>query len=165
MIRRAYIPPTTAGVRVTLALMKQQARIGATTPAVAEMAHVLYESSGGARFLAPRIRGWLESHWREVPDPYGVELLRTPLEELTQYHTTTRMSGDCDDVATLAAALGLALGLSARYVAVSFGPSHVPEHVYAELENAAPPPPWVDMDILRPAGPLPESTSQIIVDV
>lgn len=163
MIRRAYIPPTTYGVRQTLALMSKAAVSGSSAPLVREMAQALLGAAGGARYVVPKVRAWLDAHWREVPDPYGVELVRSPEMLLTQYHTTTVMSGDCDDVATLAASLALALGLAPRYVAVSFGPSHIPSHVFAEIENPAHPGTWVDMDVLRPAGPLPEPTASIVV--
>jgi len=62
---------------------------------------------------------------------------------------------DCDDVAMLGAALGKAVGLRARFVAVAFGPRGAPyRHVWAELgprtNNV-----WLDMDTTRPAQGLP----------
>lgn len=91
------------------------------------------------------IRAWLSDHVRFLRDPRGVELLHAPSWQVAEYNRTGSLSVDCDDVAMLAAALGMAIGLRARFVVLgrqSF------EHVYAEL---APPNglPWLEQDITR----------------
>lgn len=156
-----YIPPTTAGVRQSLATMAVLARRDSVDVDVVTLAHSLLSAAGGPRYVVQKIRAWLSAQWREVPDPEGVELLRTPASEVRQYLLGSGMSGDCDDIAMVAATLGIALGIRVRYVAVSFGPSLVPSHVYAELQSPAPGVGWFDVDILRPEGPPPEPIATV----
>lgn len=59
-------------------------------------------------------------------DPLTVELVKTPAA------TLTTGVGDCDDIATLLAALILLAGSQARFVTVGFRPDGVFTHVYAE---------------------------------
>ena len=95
-----------------------------------------------------RIRAFLAAHVRFQLDPLGVELIRTPSYLLRQIEDTGRAEGDCDDVAVLGAALGMAAGIPARYVLVGLTPGDPFEHVYAELLTAWGP---VDLDTTRPA--------------
>lgn len=95
------------------------------------------------------LRDWLAQNWVFQPDPVGMELLRTPDFLLTEMGHGEPGRGDCDDVATLAAALGMAAGIPARFVLVSFGPGLPFTHVYCELLTACNG--WVELDVTRPA--------------
>lgn len=142
------IPPGDAGVRQTLEHMRRLARRDSRDPSVVDTARTV---AGGARGLrgAALLRSWLAAHVRYADDPPGVELVQAPRVQLARIRATGRTAGDCDDVAVLAAALGMALGYRARYVVVSFGPWPY-EHVWTELR--APGAGWLELDTTRPAG-------------
>lgn len=80
-------------------------------------------------------------------DPRTVELVKTPEA------TLATGVGDCDDIATLIAALALLSGSEARYVTAGFRPDGVHTHVFAEaLEPRTKR--WVTLDpvAVDPAG-------------
>lgn len=108
-----------------------------------------------AREAAPRdlygqaqaIRDYLSEHVQFLADPAGIELLHDPVIMLTEIARAYTASVDCDDVAILGAALGKAVGLRARFVAVGFFNRTNPlSHVWAEL---ATPRGWLDLDTTR----------------
>jgi transglutaminase-like putative cysteine protease len=96
------------------------------------------------------LRGWLLHHVRYTDDPPGTELVRHPLEMMDSLiRGNVPTPGDCDDVATLGAALALTCRLQVRWRLIKFGDSGPYTHVYAEVK-----PPrgghWVDLDTTRP---------------
>ena len=107
-----------------------------------------------AAMQAAALRAYLRRAVRFLRDPDGAEQVTPPAQLLATIARQGYAQGDCDDVATLAAAMGLSIGLVARFVVLGFGGPRGPyEHVYAEL--AAPPAPgrnpvWLDMDTTRP---------------
>lgn len=119
-----------------------------------------YGSDGAAQAVA--IRAWLEDHVAFLRDPDGVEMLHGPAWQVRRALTQGVVYVDCDDVAVLAAALGKAAGLKARFVVVGFGSPKAPfRHVWTEL--AAPGSRhWIECDITRPAQGLPESASRVL---
>ena len=124
-------------------------------PIVRLTAAQIVTGTGGQDALeqAHLIRSFLESHTEFLRDPDGVEMLHGPVWQLQQIHNSGLVSVDCDDVAMLAAALGKAVGLQARFVVVAFGNSRAPyQHVWTELGRGNV---WVDMDVTRPAQGLP----------
>lgn len=141
-----YIPPGDAGVAVTLGTMEAIARKGARSPLLQGLARRIVGS--GTPVDGPaRLRAWIGSRVGYRDDPPGVEMLTAP-EILTARALAGEPSGgDCDDVATLAAALGLAGGYPARFVVASFGPWPY-EHVWTELHDGRR---WVELDTTRPA--------------
>lgn len=71
---------------------------------------------------------WVTQHIRYMRDPDGVELLKSPAQLLR-----TR-SGDCDDIATLLAAMFMAAGNPVQFALASFKPGRpVFSHVYVEV--------------------------------
>lgn len=95
------------------------------------------------------LRQWLAAHIRFLPDPLGVEVLWTPGELLNTIARQGYAQVDCDDVSTLSAALGKAIGLPARFVVLGFYRPNAPfRHVFTELSNGSA---WLDMDVTRPA--------------
>lgn len=86
-------------------------------------------------------------HWRFVRDPTGIELLHRPERLLDQIAAGGYAIGDCDDAAILGAALGKAVGFSARFVVLGFfGPRGPFSHVYTELWTGTG---WRELDITR----------------
>jgi len=76
-------------------------------------------------------------------DPLTVELVKTPEA------TLQTGVGDCDDIATLLAALVLLAGSPARFVTVGFQPRKPFTHVYCEgLDPSCPSPIFVVLKIV-----------------
>lgn len=86
--------------------------------------------------------------FRFVPDPRGVELLKSPHVMLNEWRLSGEATGDCDDAAILSASVALAMGLRVRWILLAFTPSGPYKHVYAEAWDRGR---WVDFDVTRPA--------------
>lgn len=146
VVREYTIPSAHLGIEWTVDHMQELATQAACAPVVQEAAREIVGSSAG-RDAADRIRRYLEANVRFQFDPPGVELIRTPELLLRQIHCRGESFGDCDDVAVLGAALGLAVGLPATYVLIAFHDTDPFEHVYTELETPAG---AVELDTTRP---------------
>jgi transglutaminase-like putative cysteine protease len=85
--------------------------------------------------------------FRFVPDPKGVELLKSPGVMLNEWRLQGFAKGDCDDAAILSASIALAMGLRVRWVVLGFTPGGPYRHVYAEACDGRG---WVDFDVTRP---------------
>lgn len=144
-----WIPGGDAGTLATLNAMRRAARTDATHPAVRQ---VVTDTGGDWR----TVRRWLADRMRFRFDPPGVELVGTPLHHLQAIARDGFSSGDCDDLATLAACLGLAAGCRACYVVAGYGPGGLAgpyRHVWTEWrrgprglgQTGA----WLDFDLLR----------------
>jgi len=147
---RAYlytIPHSHAGIEATVKHMRRLSREAATRADVQLTAANIVGGASGAQ-AAYRIRDFLAGSVVFEFDPLGVELIRTPSYMLDAMHQEGIARGDCDDVAVLGAALGMAAGLEARYVLVGLTPTEPFEHVYAELVTPDGP---VELDTTRPA--------------
>lgn len=145
---REWIPGNLRGILRTLEIMGELAREGASAPIVRETAELVM---GGAVYPGDALRSWLARRWIVVPDPFNVELVSSPALQLERWARRPELGlrGDCDDLATLAAALALACGLGARYRAIVTGMGPLPDHVFTELEE--PGGTWIELDIMRPA--------------
>lgn len=160
-VRRSWLPGGDAGILMTVAEMRRLANRAA--PSIRAIAQ---QAAGGATDATDQwhnLRDWLTIHTQFTPDPDDTELVRTPIEQLTRIAQSGVMRGDCDDVATLAAALTKALGRRARYVVLGFiepGPATPYRHVYAEMLTA--PDVWRDFDVTRRKSSLPASRRQTV---
>lgn len=141
------IPHSHAGIEATVRHMRRLGREAAARPDVQAWAHAIVGDATGAQ-AAARIRSFLEDRVVFHFDPPGVELVRTPSYMLHAIEDDGHVEGDCDDVAVLGAALGMAAGLPARYVLLGLTPGEPFEHVYAELVTTTGP---VELDTTRPA--------------
>lgn len=146
-VRTLTIPPGRLGTVETLAHMRRLVLAEFMAPIVRETAVGIARSSGpDAQAQAALIRQWLEEHTTFVRDPRTIELLTAPAYQLTTIRTIGTSHGDCDDVAMLGAALGLAIGLRARFVALGRVPSF--EHVFTALGDPSGRH-WWELDITR----------------
>jgi hypothetical protein len=95
---------------------------------------------------ASTIYDYVTRNIRYTKDPVTKEKLYPPTELLKI------RAGDCDDIAMLMGALGIALGYPARLVTISSNSSNPDEftHVYTELEVPPGSGEWVPMDAARP---------------
>ena len=120
--------------------------------------------------LAPRnvisqartLRAWADQHFRFVNDPLGVELIESPIYHLDEIKRRGFVQGDCDDAATLCAALGLSIGIAATFVAYAFNTPTAPySHVVCSLwPLGIPNPPRIECDITRPKGMQPPKVTR-----
>jgi len=104
--------------------------------------------------VAWAIREWLASSFFFVRDPVGVELVAEPEYMLRRFQVTRKILGDCDDAAVLGCALGKAVGIPCKLVAIGFnraGRNVAPfAHVYGVLFPT--PTGAVSLDVTRPVG-------------
>jgi transglutaminase-like putative cysteine protease len=164
-VRRAVAPPVVRrwlpggdlGVFQTLGAMRTVARAAAYDPRIQLAARTAAPTGSSPWQARVGILHWLTTHSRFAADPRFVELVRTPPEQLNIIAARGKMPGDCDDAATLGAALAVARGLAARFVVVGFGPTGPAtpySHVYTEV--AMPGGGWADLDVQRrPNSPAP----------
>lgn len=144
-VRRMWIPEGHAGIDATVEEMARLARRESVATPVVALARTMRRSSG--RATAARIREYLAERMRFEFDPFDVELVRSPSYLIREIERTGFASGDCDDVATLGAALALAARIPARYVLVGFSKAAPFEHVFTELLTEAGP---VELDTTKP---------------
>lgn len=98
------------------------------------------------RWLAPKdylseilaLRTWATPHpafgpLRYTNDQLHVEMVKTPWRILTEIEQSGRSLVDCDDIACLLAAMGMALGRKATFVIAAFGGNQQYTHVFARL--------------------------------
>ena len=149
------IPNGDYGTFATISRMRTLARSASVHPLVRQTAVRIVAGAAGtdAMLQARLIRDWVEQRVIFMPDPNGAELLHAPDALLAHILTDGIGHVDCDDVAMLAAALGLAVGLRARYVVVGFSPSGPFRHIWTDLGNPRKPQ-WLPVDPTRPMQPL-----------
>ena len=123
----AGLPEGIDGVRATLGIMRQLVKAFRVHPRILELARQIIEGVPQKAFAreAEAIFKWVRSNIRYTQDIDGVETLQSPIATLDSKH------GDCDDQATLLAALLNAAGHPARFVAIGFEPDRF-EHVIVE---------------------------------
>lgn len=127
-----------AGVRQTLATMRQLVKQGRVDPAIRQAATQ-------AAFLMPEkdelsevdaIFSLVRDGIRYVKDVYDVETLSTPIK------TLEGRIGDCDDQTTLLAALLESIGYPTRFVVAGYHGNDY-EHVYLQVYAADQ---WINLD-------------------
>lgn len=103
----------------------------------------------------PGIDGFLRAVWRVQPDPEDTEYINSPNHLLELYTTKGTMAGDCDDAATLSAALLAALGWPATFVAIRMPGQSEFSHVFTRAPLLDYGPGYFDIDPIVPEDCLP----------
>lgn len=154
-VRKVVIPFGDGGTWATVNAMRQLARAAARNPAFQLQARTI--SAGGNPHT---LRGWLAQHWTFQRDSNDQEEVWAPAAQLARIARDGRMYGDCDDAATLGAALALAAGITpVKYVLYGFGPRPTfYTHIFATAGN-------VELDITRPHQEVPTPTRVTRVEV
>lgn len=139
------IPSGNAGVKETLKIMRRVVLDFRASPAVMQTARSLIASIPPKEFGTEiaALFFFVRDSIRYTLDTNGGEMLQTP-DRLLQ----TRQ-GDCDDKATLLAALLESIGHPARFVAVGFSAGEL-SHVYVETRCG---PDWYALDATEPHEP------------
>lgn len=147
------IPSGDAGTFATLRHMARLVRGAMVVPRVRYVAAAIASdaASRDGTLQAHAIRAWVEDHTTFLRDPRGAELLHDPALMVCSILTHGNIHVDCDDVAMLAAALGMAVGLRARFTVVGFNSPASPfRHVWTDLSDPRAER-WIEMDVTRPA--------------
>jgi transglutaminase-like putative cysteine protease len=159
--RKHTIPSGDAGTRAMLDSMKRNVARDYLKPIVrltaVEIVRGLPARQDGQQIAA--IRDWMVQHFQFLRDPRGAELNYSPEWMIREVQKTGVMNADCDDAAVLAASLGKAIGLRARFVCLAFfSKSAGFSHVYTDLASPiGKSPKWVEMDVTRGAQSIPVS--------
>ncbi len=156
------------GTMDTLALMAQLVNRGVDSPLVISSARQLAASAGDRDPFrqALAVRQFLARVWRFVDDPPDRELLRDPDAMMHEYFELGAIMGDCDEAAVLGAALGKAIGMEATFTVLSFpveGGGDQFGHVFTSL--LTPDGKTLELDVTRPAGPVPQAIRTLSVEV
>lgn len=163
--RLGFLPDGIAGTRETLKIMRDLVRASVRNPAqVARFkALSIYQAAGipGRQYRreAAALQRWVNGNIRYLRDPAGMELVQAP------ERTLDIGAGDCDDQATLLAALLTATGHKARFVAVGMKGKPI-SHVL--VETLIGPDKWYGAEtiIAKPFGWFPPNvTSRLILKI
>lgn len=128
------LPSGDQGTRETLRIMRSLAHQGATQLEVRETAITALRAAGARPHdrlgeLAA-LHNFVRDQIRFTRDPHGIETLQGPR------YTLKVKAGDCDDRATLLAAMAKAIGIPTRFKAIGADPRRPGRfsHVYVVAE-------------------------------
>lgn len=147
------LPRSDWGTYLTLTLMGARVRADMVSAEVRRLGTAIAADAGttDGTELAVAVRGFLERRIYFLRDPDGAEMLHSPRWQATRLLTGRDLYLDCDDVAMLAACLGKAIGLKARFIVAAFSSPNAPyRHVWTQLRSPSGGP-WIECDITRPA--------------
>lgn len=113
------------GTRITLLSMREVAHL--------DRSHLLVKRLAADLGSPPAIDRYLRLYWQIEADPIDTELVRTPELQIRQASARGVFAGDCDDAATLAAALCLALDWPVALVALRRPGDSEYSHVFARV--------------------------------
>ena len=137
-VERVAIAEGFGGVLDTLSIMRALAREGSRLPDVRQAALSCIWLQP-ARFDNHEVRAIFEfvrDHVRYVRDPLHFESVATPSQTLMM------KCGDCDDKATLLAAMLESVGYPNRFIVTGYR-DEIPEHVYLQVFADGE---WIDAD-------------------
>lgn len=125
------VGPGVAATFDTLNRMRRLVRSSSAQPIVRWTAqHIVAGQGPRVADQVAALREWLAGNVEFLRDPRGVEHLTAPADLLAEGYQRGLMQGDCDDIAMLGAALGMAIGLPARFYVVG---RQRYEHVFTAL--------------------------------
>lgn len=154
----SMLPEGVAGIRATLDAMIRAARSGATTLDIRQLAEQIISDVPPRDFAGElaAIQRWVSNNIRYTRDPVNAELLRDPVALIADRH------GDCDDQATLVAALVMCIGFPARFVAIGLEQPGVFDHVFTEARLGTV---WLSIETTEPVrvGWIPQDVKARIV--
>jgi len=120
--------------------MRNLARKDSRSPEVQAAAYVFRD--------AYVLNDWMRDIWVVVPDPPEAEYILSPALMVG----CSFFAGDCDDAATLAGSILVAMGIRCQFVAVRVGRDEDFSHVFCRVLGTRPP---LDIDPIVPAEHLP----------
>jgi len=117
------IPVIGSQVTATLDLMQGLAEKWHKKPFFVDLARRIVKRSKGLPAEAAAVRDWIAEHVDYRRDPIGAEWVQDPFETIVK-----QGAGDCDDLATVAMTLLMALGHECEAVAVQWAGRTLPSH-------------------------------------
>ena len=140
------LPPDAKGVAATLAAMSRLVNQYKASPQLRDEALSLLRDVPPKAWMREieALFQYVQGRIRYTRDILGVETLQTPLA------TMDIGAGDCDDMATLLAALLASVGYATRFVAVGFAQPNSYSHVYLEVALPHIPQAWMPLDATMP---------------
>lgn len=100
---------------------------------------------------------WIRQYWRIVADPIDAEYVRGPRLQMSNLESDHILIGDCDDAATFAGCVLVAMGCRACLVAYRF---NSPEFSHVNVEAMG-----VQVDPIVPRSMLPISNAVEIMEM
>ena len=79
------------------------------------------------------INNWVSEKVFYVNDPLHVELVKDPQRLVEEINANGFARGDCDDIASLIATMGLQVGRESQFVVVGFGERGAYSHVFTRI--------------------------------
>lgn len=136
------IPDGREGIRATLKAMSTFVRRFKTNPLIMTLTRRIVLPVQGEEWAAEAeaVLNFVRKTVRYTRDVRGVETVQDPVTTL-KFRT-----GDCDDMATLLAAMLESIGHPTRFVAIGFAPNQFC-HVYAETKVGNR---WIAMEATKP---------------
>lgn len=134
------IPEGPAGTLATLQIMGNLVLQFKKNPFIREQAASVIQTVPAKNWPAEMaaLLNFVRNNIRYTLDINGVELVQTPIA------TLTLQRGDCDDMATLLAAMAESVGFPAKFVAIGFDPGMF-DHVFVSMQNPDTGQ-WIDAD-------------------
>jgi transglutaminase-like putative cysteine protease len=143
-----------SGIEVTYNTMKLMADMinkSARNYYVRRWAEKIIENAGENDFSrAKAIYDFLDTHVKYVKDPYGIEMLKSPIISLQLLDAGDIPSLDCDDMVILSLSLLKSIGFRVGMRAVSYTPEKVYTHVYGLVYIQ--PYGWFPFDLVKHLG-------------
>ncbi len=131
-LQTLQLPEGVAGTQQTLEAMRELTTAAQLDPIVRSIALQLWRRGGERPYeTASLVRRFVRSRVGFVMEP--VEMLHPPGWMLRQVAAGGRPYGDCDDMAMIAGALLVALGIPVRFTAVKPAGDDDYVHVFAEM--------------------------------
>lgn len=171
LLIKGWSPRTPAEAKKTLEQMRRNVRESLTSERVLVTARKIADAAGARDEVtqARLIRQWLCDRFKFLNDPLGIELLEAPSFQINRILARGHVQGDCDDAATVSAALLLAIGIPCQFITLAFAPSGPWAHVY----TVGFPRDWktgrrvpIEQDITLPAGmPRPRAARTLTTQV
>jgi transglutaminase-like putative cysteine protease len=81
------------------------------------------------------VRNFVAEKVKYLNDPLTTELVRDPQNLIEQVMKSGKAVGDCDDIATLMAAMARQLGRDAEFITVGFGAPGKYSHVFTRVKE------------------------------
>jgi len=126
-------PSGPRGTKFTIDRMREMVKRGKISPTIISAASTIIRNAANKDYFseAEQIFNFVKQNIRYTRDPEGVELVQAP------WITLKRGQGDCDDQATIVAALAAAIGMQTGFEAIR-GSAQTPDeftHVYAVIRT------------------------------
>ncbi len=124
------IPPGDRGTLATIAIMRALVHDAVERREFRRRVVALAPFTDGNGDFPDRFDAWLRAHFRFVRDAGGIEHIRQPARMLAEFESAGSIAGDCDDLATFAAAVLGVAGYRVAFITIAKQPGATFQHVH-----------------------------------